>query len=156
MGGRGAFRGRRLSPAEIEAHQWSIKCNMDKDEARVKVNELLKNKTITTPIYDEAHSTGLIKFNSSGRSDILSNAHSRTSEHKWIVQKFQSDYDTLNVNYAGYEELRADCHNYAKKVAKKFTGFNKYEFEYMGKRWRIKTAIIGDNWFEQPYFVGEI
>ena len=62
----------------------------------------------------------------------------------------------MNVDYIGWEELRKDSHNYSKKVAKKFTGFNKYEFDYMGKRWRIKTAVIGDNWFEQPYFVGEI
>ena len=150
------MRGRVLSPAEIEAHQWSIKCNMDKDEARIKVNELLKGKTITTPIYDEEHSTGLIKFNSNGRNDILNNAHSITSEQKWIVQKFQQDYHKLNVDYTGWEALRTDCHNYDKKVAHHFTGFNKYEFNYMGKRWRIKTAVIGDNWFEQPYFVSEL
>lgn len=156
MGGRGAYRSGMMSAEEIEAIQWAIKCNMTNAEARREVNELLKGKEIITLIYDNEHSTGLIKFNSNGRNDILTDSHSITSEHKWVVLKFQQDYHRLNVDYMGWEELRTNCHNYDKKVAKHFTGFNKYEFNYMGKRWRIKTAVIGDNWFEQPYFVGTL
>lgn len=42
-------------------------------------------------------------------------------------------------------------HNLAKKLKWHFKGFNKYQFEYKGKRWQIKTAVVGDHWFEEPY-----
>lgn len=156
MGGRGAYS--KISN-EVEYFirdiDWEQKCSMSLKDARKEVNKLLVGKKIETEIYGP-HSTGEIRFNSNGRNNILTNKHSDTSEKKWVVQKFQESFKELNVEYSGFEPLRMDSHNLAKKLKWNYKGFNKYQFEYKGKKWQIKTAVVGDNWFEEPYYIREI
>lgn len=141
----------------FEIREWKIKANQPVKEADKKVKEWAEqfengrifdsNKLHTAKLYI---SKGVAKR-------YL--GHASSSEAKWILQAMSENPD--NFTYKSYQALGAgkdmnnpkDKKNIDLKKKRKVTGYNYYEFEYMGKTWLVDMEVIGYNKHEQPYSV---
>jgi len=117
-----------------------------------QIKKELVGGTIQTNV--SAHNTtGTIRLTSDALRDFMYYGHSATMESKRVLVEIASGRAALGQ--PKFQPLDMSRKNIQKKIGKGWKGMNVYNVSAFGKRWELKTAIIGFR-YEMPYFIKEI